>query len=108
MEPRLTKAKKKQYLFKEIFIGVIMGLLATCVGLLICLLVISLIKGTGIIETFTFYVDSGNLWTILTLGALPNLAAFFGFLKINKEYRARGVILATFIVAITAYIIYFT
>lgn len=108
MEPRLTESKKKQYLFKEIFIGLIVGLLATCLGIFICLFVISMLKGTGIVDTFNFYINSGKLWTILTLGALPNLAAFFGFLKINKEYKARGVILATFIVAITAYIIYFT
>lgn len=92
---------------KQLFIGFIVGLIATFVGVSICLFVVSVIKGIGFIETFNLYVHSGTLWTILTLGALPNLAAFFGFLKINREYRARGVILATFIVAITAYIIYF-
>ena len=44
---------------------------------------------------------------LLCLGALPNLAAFFGFLKLNRDYRARGVLMATFVTAITAYLIYF-
>lgn len=108
MGPQITESRKKQFLIKEIFIGLIIGLFATTIGLSICVFAISMMKEMDFLETFSFYVDSGSLWTILTLGALPNLAAFFGFLKINREYRARGVILATFIVAITAYIIYFT
>jgi len=53
------------------------------------------------------YLNSSNLWMLISLGALPNLAAFFGFLRINREYRARGVLMATFVAAITAYLIYF-
>ena len=92
---------------KEIGIGFLVGLISNSIGVLICLWIISGIKGYSIIDTFHFYDRSGNLWMILTLGALPNLAAFFGFLKINREYRARGVLLATFMTAITSYLIYF-
>lgn len=92
---------------KEIFTGFIVGIIASAIGVSACVFIVSLIKGTGFVETVTIYITSGTLWSILTLGALPNLAAFFGFLKINREYRARGVILATFIIAITAYVIYF-
>ena len=93
---------------KELLIGFLTGLIANALGILICLFIVSLIKGLTLAEAFQFYIESGTSWTILTLGALPNLLAFFGFLKINREQRARGVILATFLTAITAYIIYFT
>lgn len=92
---------------KEIGIGFLVGVISNSLGVLICLWIISGMKGYGLFETFEFYERSGNLWMILTLGALPNLAAFFGFLKINREYRARGVLLATFMTAIISYLIYF-
>ena len=107
MEPRLNDSIRKKHITKEMMMGFIVGLIATAIGLFICVFIVSLIKGMSISETYIHYFENGTLWTILTLGALPNLAAFFGFLKIDKEYRARGVLLATFIVAIASYIIYF-
>ena len=92
---------------KEIAIGFVTGLIFNTIGVFICVLVIGSLKNTGINETFQFYYRSGSLWMLLTLGALPNLLAFFGFLRVNRDYRARGVLLATFVTAITAYIIYF-
>tara|TARA_B100000795_G_scaffold74419_1_gene52791 strand:- start:52078 stop:52365 length:288 start_codon:yes stop_codon:yes gene_type:complete len=92
---------------KQIGIGFITGLIANTIGIILCTLIVSSIKGTGMSETLNFYIKSGNLWTILTLGALPNLAVFFGFLKFDREYNARGVVMATFITAIAAYVIYF-
>lgn len=92
---------------KEILIGFIVGLISNSIGVILCILVIATIKDQTFYSTFRLYLDSQNLWMLLTLGALPNLAAFFGFLKINREYRARGVLLATFATAITVYLIYF-
>ncbi len=92
---------------KEIGIGFLTGLIVNTLGVIVCVFIISNVKGIGFMDTFSFYVRSNSLWMILSLGALPNLAAFFGFLKINREYRARGVLLATFVTAIITYIIYF-
>ncbi|MCH9660552.1 MAG: hypothetical protein K0U54_06540 [Bacteroidetes bacterium] len=92
---------------KEILIGFIVGLICNALGIAITTLIISKVKGLEFETTFNLYYNSSNLWMLITLGALPNLAAFFGFLKINREYRARGVLLATFLAAITAYLIYF-
>ncbi|MEM7085095.1 MAG: hypothetical protein AAF489_02875 [Bacteroidota bacterium] len=92
---------------KEILLGIVVGLICNVIGVMACTFIISKIKGLHFEDTFSFYYSSGNLWMLITLGALPNLAAFFGFLKINREYRARGVLLATFMAAITAYLIYF-
>ncbi|MBT8256374.1 MAG: hypothetical protein KJO23_07525 [Bacteroidia bacterium] len=92
---------------KEILIGFLVGLICNSLGIAICTFIVASIKGQGIEETFNLYKNSGNLWMLISLGALPNLAAFFGFLRINREYRARGVLLATFGAAITTYLIYF-
>jgi Mg/Co/Ni transporter MgtE len=92
---------------KEILTGVIVGLICNTIGIIACTFIISRIKGLNFEDTFGLYYGSGNIWMLITLGALPNLAAFFGFLKINREYRARGVLLATFVAAITAYLVYF-
>lgn len=92
---------------KEIWIGFMVGLISNTLGVMACTLMVATLKDQGFYSTFLFYWESQNLWMLLTLGALPNLAAFFGFLRINREYRARGVLLATFFTAITAYLIYF-
>lgn len=92
---------------KEILTGFLVGLICNALGIVACTFIISKLKGLGFQETFDLYYQSGNIWMFITLGALPNLAAFFGFLKINREYRARGVVLATFVAAITAYLLYF-
>ena len=92
---------------KEILTGFLVGLICNALGIVTCTFIISKLKSLGFQETFDLYYQSGNIWMFITLGALPNLAAFFGFLRINREYRARGVVLATFVAAITAYLIYF-
>jgi len=92
---------------KEILIGFIVGLICTSLGTMLCTWIISMIKDVNVYDTFNMYLESENLWMLITLGSLPNLAAFFGFLKLNRDYRARGVLLATFVTAITAYLIYF-
>ncbi len=92
---------------KQIIIGFITGIIANAIGIAICIAVISLIKGTSISEVFDFYIKTANAWAVLTLGALPNLALFFGFLKFDRDYSARGVVMATFMAAISAYILYF-
>ncbi len=92
---------------KEIGIGFLVGIISNSLGFLACLWIISQMKNLSLESTFNFYYQSENLWMLLTLGALPNLAVFFGFLKINREYRARGVLLATFMTAIVSYLIYF-
>ena len=92
---------------KEIFIGFLVGIISNTIGVIVCTFIVAKLKNQDFVATFNLYLNSQNLWMLLSLGALPNLAAFFGFLKINREYRARGVLMATFVTAITAYLIYF-
>jgi len=50
-------------------------------------------------EVITFLFEKKLIGKLLGLAALPNLFVFFVFLKKKQEYRARGVVLASFIVA---------
>ncbi|NND64148.1 MAG: hypothetical protein HKN48_13230 [Flavobacteriaceae bacterium] len=92
---------------KEILIGFIVGIITNTLGVIVCTFIISQVKDTEFVDTFKRYYYSSNFWMLITLGALPNLAAFFGFIRLNRDYRARGVLLATFGAAITSYLIYF-
>lgn len=92
---------------KEILIGLSLGLLTNIVGTFFCILIISKVKNFRFVSTFNSYLNNEVLWMPLALGALPNLLVFFWFLRKNKEFRARGVLFATFISAIIAYLIYF-
>jgi hypothetical protein len=53
----------------------------------------------GIVETYQAAVQQGHIGSLLALGAILNLVAFFGFLKIRRDYRARGVMIATLLTA---------
>ncbi|MGB0896352.1 MAG: hypothetical protein ACPGU9_04060 [Flavobacteriaceae bacterium] len=95
--------KIKQEVFKGFFIGVLTSVL----GVIICTLLISSIKSSEFTMTFQGFVNEGNLWMLLALGALPNLGVFFFLLQKDLEYKARGVVLATLLVAFITYAIYF-
>jgi len=64
------------------------------------ILYILIFSNFGIEETFKAAVAQGHVGSLLALGALLNLAAFFGFLKIKRDQRAKGVLLATVITAL--------
>ncbi len=86
---------------KEIVIGFIVGIIANTLGTLLYILLFS---DMGILPTFEAAISQGHLGSLLALGAILNLAAFFGFLKIRRDHRARGVLIATLL---TAFIILF-
>ncbi|MEO9891113.1 hypothetical protein [Aurantibacter sp.] len=82
---------------KEIFIGFIVGIIANTVGTLAYVLFFSEL---GLVETFEVALKQGHLGSLLALGAILNLIAFFGFLRIRRDERARGVLIATIISAL--------
>ncbi|MFC4221088.1 hypothetical protein [Flagellimonas marina] len=82
---------------KEILIGFIVGIIANVFGTLIYILLFS---DLGIVETFNAAIDQGHMGSLLALGAILNLVAFFGFLRIKREHRARGVMIATLVTAL--------
>ncbi len=81
---------------KEILIGFIVGIIANSIG---TLLYIVLFSDLGISETLQAAIQQDHLGSLLALGAILNLVAFFGFLKIRRDHRARGVLIATLLTA---------
>ena len=82
---------------KEIAIGFIVGIIANTLGLLTYILLFSKLS---IKTTLQIAYEQDYLGSIIAIGALLNLVAFFGFLKLKRDYRARGVLLATLLAAI--------
>ena len=86
---------------KEIIIGIIAGVMANALGLILYILAFS---DRGIDATIKQSLSEGFFGKIVTLGAVLNLIVFFLFIKKKQDYRARGVLLATVIIAITVMI----
>ncbi|MBA4744842.1 MAG: hypothetical protein H2058_06260 [Muricauda sp.] len=82
---------------KEIIIGFIVGIIANTFGTLLYILMFS---DLGIVETFNAAIEQGHIGSLLALGAILNLVAFFGFLRIKRDQRAKGVMLATLVTAL--------
>ncbi len=81
---------------KEIIIGFTVGIIANTLGTLLYILLLS---DHSITETFSAAVQQGHVGSLLALGAILNLIAFFGFLKLRRDARARGVLIATLLTA---------
>jgi len=82
---------------KEVIIGFLVGIIANTFGTLLYILLFSKLS---IAETFSAAIEQGHIGSILALGAILNLVAFFGFLRIKRDYRARGVMIATILTAL--------
>lgn len=82
---------------KEIAIGCFIGLFANLAG---TYLYIFFFSEMNFEESIRFAIQQDVLGSLIALGAILNLAAFFIFLKKNQYYRARGVVLATVIAAL--------
>ena len=67
---------------KEIFIGFTVGIIANLIGTLLYLIIFSELS---IQESIIVAREQGHLGSLLALGALLNLAAFFGFIKIKMR-----------------------
>ena len=95
METKLNK--------KELFCGLLSGFLANLLGMII--VVIVLFQSFNILKIINDSISETFITKLISLGAIVNLIVFFMFLKYDYEERARGVLLATFIIAIlTIYI----
>lgn len=82
---------------KELLIGFIVGLIANTIGTLLYILLFS---DLSITETYNAAIAQGHIGSLLALGAILNLIAFFGFLRIKRDQRAKGVLIATLITAL--------
>ncbi|WP_250433103.1 hypothetical protein [Hanstruepera flava] len=87
---------------KEILIGFLIGLIANAIGLYLA----ATFLGNG--DDFTTVIKAAAaenfLGKLVSLGAVLNLLAFFVFIRKKQDYRARGVLLATVIVAVLTFV----
>ncbi|WP_223032820.1 hypothetical protein [Hanstruepera marina] len=87
---------------KEILIGFLIGLIANAIGLYLA----ATFLGNG--DDFTTVIKAAAaenfIGKLVSLGAVLNLLAFFVFIRKRQDYRARGVLLATVIVAVLTFV----
>ncbi len=88
----------------EILIGFLVGLLATAFG---CFVFVEFFSDKNFIDTLEL-IKEGNLeGKVLVLGSIANFFVFFIFLKKKQIYRARGVLLETFFIALIVFLLTF-
>ena len=80
----------------DLLIGFLIGVVSTLIG---SYLFVKTQTDYDLIEDFSVLKNEGILGKILALGAVLNIIIFFILLKKNKELMARGVVLATIILA---------
>ena len=89
---------------KDILIGVLISVFATAAGIFLYLEYFSKFSFN---ETLKM-INQGDLYgKVLSLAAVPNLFVFFIFIKKKEDQRAKGVLLATILIALTTLILKF-
>ena len=81
--------------FDHQFIGLILGLLAPTLGIIIFFY--SKFSESNLSEFLTISIQEKMLSPLLSLCAVINLAVFYLFIQFDKLQTAKGIILATFI-----------
>jgi hypothetical protein len=86
---------------KHILIGIFSGFLANIVGTILSVIILfKEVKISNIFRIINDSISDNFITKLISLGAIINLIVFFVFLKYEFEERARGVLVATFIIAI--------
>jgi len=83
---------------KDILIGFLVAIFATFGGIFIY---IEYFSRYSFDETLRLIADGKLYGKVLSIAAIPNLFVFFIFLKKNQDLRAKGVLLATILTALT-------
>ncbi|EGV43379.1 hypothetical protein BZARG_1803 [Bizionia argentinensis JUB59] len=90
---------------KEVLTGFLVGLIANAIGLYLATILLG--NNNDFIIALKSAAAEGVLGKLISLGAILNLLAFFVFIKKKQDYRARGVLLATIIIAISTFLFKF-
>ncbi|WP_405211656.1 hypothetical protein [Dokdonia sp. Asnod2-E02] len=93
---------------KDILIGIIIGLLANTLGVLIFSFYIGTTQDRTLTNVLQTALAEGRLGKIIAIGAVLNLVAFFGLLRQGQDARARGVLLMTIAMAFVTMILMFS
>ena len=89
---------------KDILIGVLISLFATAAGIFLYLEYFSRYSFN---ETLEFIADGKLYGKVLSLAAIPNLFVFFIFINKKQDHRAKGVLLATILIALATLVLKF-
>ena len=81
----------------DLLVGLLIGIIAAGLGSYI--FIVAFID-SDFFDGLMSIKENGQLGKIITLGAVLNLATFFLLLHFKKELMARGVILATILLAL--------
>lgn len=92
---------------KDIVIGILVGLVANAVGVLLFAWYIGATQDRTINNVIETAHIEGRLGKIIAIGAVLNLLAFFGLLRQGQDARARGVLLFTIACALATMILMF-
>ncbi|MDO4728774.1 MAG: hypothetical protein Q4B43_07195 [Bacteroidota bacterium] len=91
---------KPIHVFYGLFIGLILTLLGTY-------LYVRFVLGVDFMFGIDQVKSQNNLGKLLSIGAIPNIVAFFLLLQKKREFMARGIVLSLLILAIgTLFLIY--
>ena len=86
---------------KEIFFGFFIGVISNIIGVFLCVIILfKEYQLSNILDIINNSIDNNNITKLISLGAIINLLSFFILLKFNFNEKARGVLVATFTVAI--------
>tara|TARA_Y100001954_G_C15436498_1_gene419403 strand:+ start:204 stop:500 length:297 start_codon:yes stop_codon:yes gene_type:complete len=83
---------------KEILFGLLSGFLANLIGVIIVIII--LFQNFNFLKIISDSISNDFITKLISLGAIINLIVFFIFLRYDYVERARGVLLATFIIAV--------
>lgn len=82
---------------RQILIGFFIGICANAIGTVLYILLFSEYD----LQTTIKLARANDIFgKLVTLGAVLNLAVFFYFIKKNRNYHARGVLMATVLAAL--------
>ena len=82
---------------KELLIGFVVALIATSFG---CFIFLEFFSNFNFYKSLEFIKEGSLEGKVLVLGAIANFFVFFVFLKKKQIYRARGVLMETFLIAL--------
>lgn len=88
---------------KDVILGILIGLIANAIGLYFAALLLG--NGDDAFTVIKAANSEGFLGKLVSLGAILNLVAFFVFIKKKQDKRAKGVLLATILIAVLTFVI---
>jgi len=89
---------------KELLIGFTIAIFATMAGFY---LYVEYASDYSFSDSVKLIIEQKLLGNVLVLAAIPNLFVFFIFIKKKQDMRARGVLLACFLIALLILLLQF-